>query len=61
MTVDPTPPAAPAPPVTFKSEALDVMREWQAVIAEDRGINPTEANGQEIRDINQIIYLLEAM
>lgn len=54
---DPSPP----PPVTFKSEALDIMKEWQAEVATDRGINPTEANGSELYQIGNVINMLEAM
>lgn len=54
---DPSPP----PPVTFKSEALDIMKEWQAEVATDRGINPTEQSGTELYQINNVINMLEAI
>jgi hypothetical protein len=60
MTVDPTPPPPP-PPVTFKSEVLAIMKEWQAEVATDRGINPTEASGSELYQINNVINMLEAI
>lgn len=52
----------PAPPtLTYKEEALVIMREWQADTAQDRSVSPTEDNGATLYRINQVIYMLEAV
>jgi len=52
----------PAPPtLTLKEEALVILREWQADVAQDRSVSPTEENGGTLYRINQAIYMLEAV
>jgi hypothetical protein len=56
-----TEPAATATPVTYKQEALMALQDWQAEVAADRGVNPTEANATELYQINLVINQLEAI
>lgn len=57
----PVPDTSPAAPLTYKQEALLVMRDWQAEVATDRGINPTEASATLQYQINNVINALEAI
>jgi hypothetical protein len=54
-------PLPPGPGLTFQQEALVIMREWQAEVATDRGINPTESSASELYQINNVINALEAI
>jgi len=51
----------PAPVLTYKAEALIILREWQAEVAADRGIHPTEANAAELYAINNVINTLDVI
>lgn len=53
--------AVPAGPLTYKQEALLALNDWQAEVATDRGINPTEASGAMLYQINNVINQLEAI
>lgn len=52
---------APEQPPTFRQEALDILAEWQTQIAADRAVNPTEASGAELYNLNKAIVILEDM
>ena len=56
-----TEPTPPAVPLTYKQEAMLALKDWQADIATDRGVNPTEANGALLYQINNVINALEAI
>jgi hypothetical protein len=51
----------PSPPLTYKQEALLALKDWQAEVAADRGVNPTEATGAILYQINNVINALEAI
>jgi len=55
---DPKPPPAP---LTYQEEALQLLKEWQADVAADRGVHATEANAAELYLINNVINQLEAI
>jgi hypothetical protein len=47
------------PPPNFKEEVLLILSDWQAEVAADRGVNPTEANGAALRSINIAINTIQ--
>lgn len=56
-----TEPTATSAVLSYKDEALQVLKEWQAEVATDRGVNATEANAAELYQINNVINMLEAI
>lgn len=56
-----TEPTTTSAVLSYKDEALQVLKEWQAEVATDRGVNATEANAAELYQINNVINMLEAI
>lgn len=55
------PASASDEPLTYKQEALLALKDWQADVAADRGVNPTEASASLLYQINNVINQLEAI